>query len=103
VTEATLLLHVTDPGTDCGSIFQVDDAWTESGTDWTNAPPICGTALGTPGLVGLGAWVEVRLPASVPTAGNATCRIAVRSNNLQGGAGSYFCREGVAAPQRNAA
>jgi PKD repeat protein len=99
VTEATLRLHVTDPGMDGGSIYSVDSAWTESGINWSNAPVIGGTALHTLGTVNLGTWVEVPLPASVFAAGNGTYSFAIRGNNPQGGAAWYSSREGVAAPQ----
>jgi trimeric autotransporter adhesin len=99
VTEATLRLNVTDPGVDGGSIFVVDNGWTESGVNWTNAPVIGGTALATLGLVNLGTWVEVPLPASAFAAGNGTYSFAIRGNNPQGGAAWYSSREGVGAPQ----
>jgi trimeric autotransporter adhesin len=99
VSAATLRLHVTDPGVDGGSIFSVDNGWTESGINWSNAPVIGGTALGTLTTVNLGTWVEVPLPASVFAAGNGTYSFAIRGNNPSGGAAWYSSREGVAAPQ----
>jgi PKD repeat protein len=99
VTEATLRLHVTDSGIDGGSIFLVDNGWTETAINWSNAPAVGGTALGTLGLVDAGSWVEVPLPASVFAAGNGSYSFAIRGNNPNGGAAWYSSREGVAAPQ----
>jgi PKD repeat protein len=99
VTAATLRLYVTDPGVDGGSIFSVDNGWTETGINWSNAPAIGGSALGTLTTVSLGAWVEVPLPASVFAAGDGTYSFAIRGNNPSGGAAWYSSREGVAAPQ----
>lgn len=58
VTVQPLAADFTAPPT-YESIYLVDSGWTETGIDWTNAPVIGGTALGTLRTVNLGTWVEV--------------------------------------------
>ena len=98
VAAAKLRLQVTDPALDGGTVYLVDNAWTERGITFANAPAIGGTALGALGAVELGESVEVELPRSTFVAGNGTYSFAIKSNT-NGGAAWYSSREGTVAPQ----
>jgi PKD repeat protein len=96
VSAAKLRLHVTDAALDGGTVYLVDNAWTEMGINWTNAPLVTGTPLATIGDPGdVGSWAEISLPASAFAAGNGTYSLAIKSNNPSGGAVWYSSREGV--------
>jgi len=98
VTTAKVRLHVTDAALDGGTIYLVDNAWTETGITYANAPVVGGTALGTIPAAAAGTSVEVDLPRSVFSAGSGAYSFAIKSNT-NGGAVWYSSREGVAAAQ----
>jgi PKD repeat protein len=94
VVSAVLRLYVTDAGTDGGTLYEVDDGWTETGITWNNAPPIGGAPLGSVGAVSVG-WVELDVSAVVT--GDGTYSFALTG----GGRNSvyYSSREGANPPE----
>jgi glucose/arabinose dehydrogenase len=91
---AKLRLWVTGSSTSAGSAYAVSTSWTEAGITWSNAPPISGSALATPGAATAGTWVEFNLGTAI--AGNGTYSFAI-----SGGANdqaSYASRETSNAP-----
>ena len=60
-TSAKLRMFVTDASPDGGSVFKVDNAWTETGLTWANAPALGGSSLGGAGATATnGTWAEIR-------------------------------------------
>jgi PKD repeat protein len=95
VLSATLRLYVTDASTDGGTLYEVDDAWTEAGITWNNAPPLAGTPLASIGSVGLGTWVEIDVTAAVTGEGIVSFGLTSDSAN----SAYYSSREGANPPQ----
>jgi PKD repeat protein len=95
VLSATLRLFVTDASTDGGTLYEVDDAWTETGITWNNSPPLSGTPLGSFGSVGLGTWVEIDVSAAVTGEGVVSFGLTNASAN----SAYYSSREGTNPPQ----
>jgi PKD repeat protein len=94
-TSAKLRLFVTDPSPDGGSVFEVDDGWTESGLTWANAPAVGGSSLAGAGATTTGSWVEYDVTGAVTGNGPVSFAITTTSSNSQ----YATSREGVNKPQ----
>lgn len=102
VQRARLRLYVTDASPDGGSLFAVSNTyfgsssqWTQSGLNWSNAPPINGTALGSAGAVSVGQWVEFDVTSAI--AGDGAYSFALKNNSSD--AAYYSAKEGSNKPQ----
>jgi PKD repeat protein len=94
VVSAVLRLYVTDGSSDGGTLYEVDDGWTETGITWNNAPPIGGAPLGALGAVSPG-WVELDVSALVT--GNGSYSFALTSGDSN--SAYYSSREGTNPPE----
>ena len=81
VTSVKLRLFVTDPSTNLESVFHVaDNAWTERGITYSNAPPLGGlTAIGGSTAPAVGAYVEITLSPTTVTPDTTLLTLAVKS------------------------
>jgi len=101
ITSAKIRLNVLGSSNQGGSIYSVSsnfkssaNPWTENGINYTNAPPISGSALGSLGQVTLGQTVEFDVTAAI--AGNGTYSFGMSSTSND--AANYQSREGVNPP-----
>lgn len=99
VQSATLRLYVVDPARDGGDVYLVGNGWTEDGITWNNAPAVGTEPLARTGRAEASAWVEIPLPASAFTAGDATYSFALRSEDAGAGSVWYSSREGSEPPE----
>lgn len=101
VSSAVLRLYVTDEGSiggdsnDGGSVFQVADAWSETGIDWNSAPPVSGTPLDSVGAIATDTWVEYDVSAAV--SGNGTISFGLTSASTDSAV--FSSREGSHPPE----
>jgi len=81
VSELKLKLFVTDASANLESVYLVgDNSWTETTINYTNAPAISGTAMGTTQAAPAGAYVTITLdPTTFPT-GTSTLTLAIKSS-----------------------
>jgi hypothetical protein len=81
VSELKLRLFVTDASSNVESVYVVgDSSWTETTINYTNAPAIGGTAIGTTQAAPAGAYVTITLdPTKFPT-GTSTLTLAIKSS-----------------------
>jgi PKD repeat protein len=94
VVSAVLRLYVTDGSSDGGTLYEVDDDWTETGLTWNNAPAIGGAPIGSLGAVSPG-WIELDVSAVV--AGEGTYSFALTSSDSN--SAYYSSREGAYPPE----
>ncbi len=95
VIAATLRLFVTDGSDDGGTLYEVDDGWTELGITWANAPLIGGTLLGSAGEVATDTWSEFDLTGIVAGAGIYSFGVTSDSSNSV----YFWSREGTLPPE----
>ena len=95
VSSAKLRLYVTDASTDGGSVFRVDDTWTETGLTWTARPALPLTSIGNAGNVAAGGYVDIDLGSAV--SGDGTYSFAVQSSSTN--SAIYASRESANQPQ----
>ena len=94
VASAVLRIYVTDGGDDGGTLYEVDNGWTETGVTWNNAPSIGGAPLGSARAVSAG-WIEFDVSAVVT--GGGTYSFALTSDDSSS---VYFSsREGANPPE----
>ena len=95
VSSAKLRLFVTDASPDGGSVFRVDDTWTETGLTWSSRPLLPLTSIGNAGSVAVGAYVDIDLGSAVT--GDGTYSFAVQSSSTN--SAIYGSRESANQPQ----
>ena len=95
VSSAKLRLFVTDASPDGGSVFRVDDTWTETGLTWSSRPLLPLTSIGNAGSVAAGAYVDIDLGSAVT--GDGTYSFAVQSSSTN--SAIYGSRESANQPQ----
>ncbi|HEY3216270.1 MAG TPA: Ig-like domain-containing protein, partial [Candidatus Eisenbacteria bacterium] len=102
VTAATLRLYVTDASPDGGSVHSAANtyvgsttAWTETGINWNNAPPISSPALDAAGAVSANTWTDLDVTAGVPGSGTYSLGIDATSTDPA----YYSSKEGSQPPQ----
>jgi hypothetical protein len=96
VTRAVIRLYVTDGSDKGGDWYPVDaSAWTESGLNWSNAPPLTGTAVANIGTVSAGTWIEVDVTSTVTGNGSYSFgAISTSANSVR-----YSSKERANPPQ----
>jgi len=94
VVSAVLRLYATDGSDDGGTLYEVDDGWTETGITWNNAPAIGGAPLGSLGAVSPG-WVEIDVSAVVTGPGSYSFALTSDDSN----SAYYSSREGDYPPE----
>lgn len=95
VSSAKLRLYVTDASPDGGSVFRVDDTWTETGLTYATRPLLPPTSIGNAGSVAAGGYVDIDLGSAV--SGDGTYSFAVQSSSTN--SAIYASRESVNKPQ----
>jgi PKD repeat protein len=95
VSSAKLRLYVTDASTDGGSVFRVDDTWTETGLTWATRPVLPATSIGNAGNVAAGGYVDIDLGTAVT--GDGTYSFAVQSSSTN--SAIYASKESTNKPQ----
>ena len=85
----------TDASPDGGTAYPTTSAWSEATTSWSNAPAATGGALGSPGAVAAGTWVEFDVTGMVT--GNGEVDVLLADGNTN--SAFYSSREGSAPPQ----
>jgi PKD repeat protein len=96
VTDAKLRLFVTDPSPDGGRIYLVNNSWTETGVNWTNAPAIGASPIASIGSTpAANNWVEVPLGSAITGDGTYSLELVSSSSNST----IYTSREGANKPE----
>ncbi len=95
VASARVRLWCTDASPDGGTAYPTSSAWSEATTSWSNAPAATGGALGSPGAVAAGSWVEFDVTALVTANGEVDVLLADGNTN----SAFYSSREGSDPPQ----
>jgi PKD repeat protein len=81
VTVLKLRVFVTDASANLESVYLVsNNSWTETTINYSNAPAISGTALGTTSAAPLGAYVDIVLNPSTFPSGSSTLTLAIKSS-----------------------
>jgi hypothetical protein len=94
-TSVKIRLFVVDASVDCGSWFQVDNGWTETGVNWNNKPVVSGSPVATVGNGNAGSWVEVDVTSAIT--GNGTYSFEATSGSTN--TAEFSSREGANPPQ----
>jgi PKD repeat protein len=81
IVSAKLRLTVTDTSPDGGSVFHVENDWTETAVTWGTAPAIARDSVASIGPVSAGEMVEVSLPASLLAAGTYSFALTTTTSN----------------------
>jgi chitodextrinase len=92
VSSAKLRLYNVDASSFGGAFYRVSDNWTESTTNWNNAPVVSGNPLTTLGSVTANTWYEVNLTSLVTADGIYSLRVTSTSTN----GADYTSKEGAA-------
>ncbi len=79
VIQARLRLFATDGSPDGGSVYAVDNGWSELSINWNNAPLISGNPLTSAGSVATESFVELDVTSAVT--GDGTYSFAITSAN----------------------
>ncbi len=95
VQSATLRLFVTDPSPLGGTVHRTTGAWTETGLNHNNAPPLDGAVLATAGNVVAGTWIELDVTPAVT--GNGEVNLGIQSTS--GNSALYASREAAQDPE----
>jgi PKD repeat protein len=95
ITGAKLRLYVTDGSADGGTVYLVDNSWSENTITWNNAPPITGSPVGQFVNVVAGTFVELDLSPVITGPGTYSLGMTSASSD----SAYYSSREGVNPPQ----
>jgi len=95
VASATLRLYATDATDDCGSVYLVTQAWSESAITWNAAPGVVGGPLAAPGATTAERWVEFDVTGAV--SGDGIHSFALISSSVD--SAIYASREGGHPPE----
>ncbi|MEN8260438.1 MAG: DNRLRE domain-containing protein, partial [Pseudomonadota bacterium] len=98
VTNAKLRLHTINSSAVGGDVYGVaDNAWTEGGVTWNNAPSAGASKIGSIGAASVGDWVEVDISSLIK--GDGTYSLRLKSTSTDGA--DYASKEtsGDFAPQ----
>ncbi|MEE8370369.1 MAG: DNRLRE domain-containing protein, partial [Dehalococcoidia bacterium] len=77
VTSATLRLYAVSDAADAGSVYAIEEDWSETGVTWANAPAVGRKLADLPGPAQAGSWIEVDVTPDV--AGGADLDLYVMS------------------------
>jgi PKD repeat protein len=79
VQSAKLRLFVADASPQGGTVHRTTGAWTETGLNWNNAPPLDAAVLATAGKVVTGTWIELDVTSAVT--GNGDVNLGIQTTN----------------------